>query len=47
MNLGAIHSRRPLVEEGGGLLILRCFWMERGGGVPLVYDVTNKKMNRN
>ena len=41
-NIGTIHLRRPLVGGREGLLILRCF-----GGVSLVYDVTNEKINCN
>ena len=41
-----IHLRRPLVGWRK-VLILRCFGKGGGGGVPLIYDVTNKKINCN
>ena len=43
-SLVAIHLRRPLVGRRG-VLILRCFGMRGRGGVPLVHDVTNEKIN--
>ena len=45
-HLGVIHLRRPLVGGGWGFIYFKIFW---GGGrrVPLVYVITNEKMNCN
>ena len=45
-DFGAIHLRRPLVE-GRGVIDFKMFWDEGREGVPLVYDVTNEKINSN
>ena len=41
-----MHLRRPLVG-GRGVIDFKMFWDGENEGVPLVYNVTNKKINCN